>query len=92
MAGRSGLSERSFLRRFRRATGQSPVQYIQTLRVEEAKQMLETTDTPIDQIATEIGYSEPSSFRSAFRKLVGLPASEYRKKWRGAHTRQITMS
>lgn len=91
MAGRSGLSERSFLRRFRRATGQSPVQYIQTLRVEEAKQMLETTDTPIDQIATEIGYSEPSSFRSAFRKHVGLPASAYRKKWRGAHIRQITM-
>lgn len=89
MAGRTGLSERSFLRRFRRATGQSPVEYIQTLRVEEAKQMLEATDTPIDRIAAEIGYSEPSSFRSAFRKHVGLPASAYRRKWRGIHSRQV---
>lgn len=92
MAGRSGLSERSFLRRFRRATGQSPVEYIQTLRVEEAKQMLETTDISIDEIAAEIGYSEPSSFRSAFRKHVGLPASAYRRKWRGTYARQIITS
>jgi len=82
MAVRSGLSERSFLRRFRRATGQSPAEYVQTLRVEEAKQMLETTDTPIDDIAAQVGYSEPSSFRSAFRKKVGMTASVYRRKWR----------
>ena len=43
MAARSGLSERGFLRRFRRATGQSPAEYVQTIRVEEAKQLLETT-------------------------------------------------
>jgi transcriptional regulator GlxA family with amidase domain len=84
MAQMSDLSERSFLRRFRRATGQSPLAYIQTIRVEEAKQMLETTTTPIDDIAAEVGYSEPSSFRAAFRKHVGVPASAYRKKWRGA--------
>lgn len=83
MAERSGLSERSFLRRFRRATGQSPLEYVRTLRVEEAKQMLETTALPIDDIASEVGYSEPSSFRSAFRKYVGIPASAYRRKWRG---------
>ncbi len=87
MAARSGLSERGFLRRFRRATGQSPAEYVQTLRVEEAKQMLETTDTPIDAISAECGYSEPSSFRSAFRKHVGIPASAYRRKWRGVATR-----
>ena len=82
----SGLSERAFLRRFRRATGQSPIEYTQTLRVEEAKQMLETSDITIDEIAAAVGYSEPSSFRSAFRKHVGLPASSYRKKWRGIHS------
>ncbi len=82
MAARSGLSERSFLRRFRRATGQSPVHYIQTLRVEEAKQLLETTEAPIDDIAEEVGYSEPSSFRTAFRRNVGITASVYRRKWR----------
>ena len=87
MAKQSGLSERSFLRRFRRATGQTPGEYIQTLRVEEAKQMLETTDEPIEHIAAEVGYSEPSSFRSAFRKQVGLSASVYRRKWRGTPIR-----
>jgi len=70
------------------ATGQSPVEYLQILRVEEAKQMLETTDMPIDGIAAEVGYSEPSSFRAAFRKHVGLPALAYRKKWRGIPARR----
>lgn len=81
MAERSGMTERGFHRRFKRATGQAPVEYIQTLRVEEAKQLLETTGAPIDEIAAEVGYSEPSSFRSAFRKRVGISASAYRKKW-----------
>lgn len=84
MARRSGLTERSLLRRFRAATGQSPIDYVQTLRIEEAKQILETTQTPIEDIAAEVGYSEPSSFRLAFRKRVGISASVYRKKWRAA--------
>lgn len=88
MAQRSGLSERGFLRRFRRATGQSPAEYVQTLRVEEAKQILETTTRTIEQISADVGYSEPSSFRSAFRKQVGLPASAYRKKWQGIQNRR----
>ena len=82
MAERSRLTERGFHRRFKRATGQAPVDYVQTLRVEEAKQLLETTDMPIDDISAEVGYSEPSSFRAAFRKRVGISASAYRKKWR----------
>lgn len=73
-------TERSLLRRFRKATGQSPVDYIQTLRIEEAKQMLETTDMPIVDIAAEVGYTKTSSFRNAFRRYVGMPASTYRKK------------
>ena len=80
MAQRAGLTERSLLRRFRKATGQTPVDYIQTLRIEEAKQMLETTDIPIEAIAAEVGYTETSSFRNAFRRYVGMPASAYRKR------------
>jgi len=80
MAARCGLSERNFLRRFRRATGQSPGEYVQTLRIEEAKQMLEATEDPIEDIAAVVGYAEPSSFRHAFRRRVGLSASVYRRK------------
>lgn len=81
MAERAQMTERGFLRRFKKATGQAPTDYIQTLRVEEAKQLLETTSMTIEDIATEVGYSEPSSFRSAFRKRVGVSASAYRRKW-----------
>lgn len=81
MAERAQMTERGFLRRFKKATGQAPTDYIQTLRVEEAKQLLETTAMPIEDIATEVGYTEPSSFRAAFRKRVGVSASAYRKKW-----------
>ena len=80
MAARCGLTERSLLRRFRKATGQTPIDYIQTLRIEEAKQMLETTDAPIEEIAADVGYTETSSFRNAFKRHVGMSASAYRRK------------
>jgi transcriptional regulator GlxA family with amidase domain len=80
MAARSRLTERSFLRRFRKATGQTPSDYVQTLRIEEAKQMLETTDMAIETIAAEVGYTEPSSFRNAFKRHVGISAFAYRRK------------
>lgn len=80
MAAQSGLTERSFLRRFKKATGQAPLEYIQTLRIEEAKQMLETTDMSSDAIAEEVGYTEPSAFRHLFRKLVGITPSSYRAR------------
>ncbi|MGF1552312.1 MAG: GlxA family transcriptional regulator [Paracoccaceae bacterium] len=82
MAGRSGLTNRGFHRRFRLATGQTPSDYVQTLRIEEAKHMLEKTDAPVEAIAEEAGYAEPSSFRAAFRRRVGISASAYRRKWR----------
>lgn len=52
---RSRLSERSFHRRFRRATGQSPIAYVQTLRIEEVKHLLETTTASVDDIGAEVG-------------------------------------
>lgn len=78
MAAHSGLSERSFLRRFRRASERTTVERIQTLRVEEAKQMLGTTGMAIEEI--EVGYTETSSFWNAFRGHVGRSASAYRRK------------
>ena len=80
MAARSGLTERSFLRRFRQATGLSPMEYVQTLRIEEAKQLLETSEIPLDDVAAEVGYVEPASFRRLFRRMVGISPSTYRRQ------------
>lgn len=80
LAARSGLTERGFLKRFRAATGMSPMEYVQVLRIEEAKHLLETSERPVDDVATEVGYVEPASFRRLFRRMVGLAPSEYRRR------------
>jgi len=83
MAERSGLNPRTFARRFRAATGYQPIDYVQALRVEEAKQMLETTETGIDEIAAEVGYEDSASFRRVFKKKSGLTPAAYRRKFQG---------
>lgn len=76
----SGLSVRTFERRFRAATGYRPTEYLQTLRVEEAKQLLETTALPTDDVAAAVGYQDPASFRRTFRRLVGVTPACYRRR------------
>ncbi|MEL6365859.1 MAG: helix-turn-helix domain-containing protein [Pseudomonadota bacterium] len=76
----SGVAERTFNRRFRSATGMSPLNYTQTLRVEEAKQLLETTAAPVDEIARSVGYEDPGAFRRVFKRLVGETPREYRRR------------
>ena len=79
---RSGLPKRTFDRRFKAATGYSPLAYIQALRVEEAKQMLETGTQPVEAIGREVGYEDAASFRRLFRRLAGMAPGDYRKKFR----------
>ena len=88
MASLSGLPERSFKRRFREATGMAPLEYVHTLRIEEAKHMLETGDTPIDEIAAEVGYEDPRFFTRLFRRQVHLSPAQYRKRF-GAVRRML---
>lgn len=78
----SGLTEKSFKRRFRSATGLSPIDYAHALRIEEAKQVLESTDLPIEAIAQDVGYSDSSFFGRLFKRRVGLTPNQYRKKFR----------
>jgi transcriptional regulator GlxA family with amidase domain len=77
----SGLPERSFKRRFVKATGLSPMEYIHTLRLEEAKHMLETTEQPVEAVANEVGYEDSSFFGRLFRRQVGLTPAQYRKRF-----------
>jgi transcriptional regulator GlxA family with amidase domain len=78
----SGLSSRTFKRRFAAATGYAPLDYVQSLRIEEAKQMLETSDLAIDAIAAEVGYAEPAAFRRMFKRATSIAPLQYRQRFR----------
>ena len=77
----SGLPERSFKRRFQQATGMAPLEYVHTLRLEEAKQMLESSDAPIEAIANEVGYEDAGFFVRLFRRQVTLTPAQYRRRF-----------
>jgi transcriptional regulator GlxA family with amidase domain len=79
---RSGLAERSFKRRFKKATGYSPITYVQHLRVEEAKRRLERTDAPVDEISWNVGYEDPAFFRRLFKRITQITPGAYRRKFR----------
>ena len=83
MVVRAGLPERSFKRRFRRATGFTPVAYVQTLRMEEAKQLLETTDGSTEQVGAAVGYEDPAFFRRLFKRHTGITPARYRQRFQG---------
>ena len=82
MVRESGLAERTFKRRFKAATGHAPVDYVQALRVEEAKQMLETTGEATDSVAAAVGYEDPAFFRRLFKRRTGMTPARYRQRFR----------
>lgn len=77
----SGLAERSFKRRFQQATGMSPLEYVHTLRLEEAKQLLEATEDSIESIAGQVGYEDAGFFGRLFKRQVSLSPAQYRKRF-----------
>jgi transcriptional regulator GlxA family with amidase domain len=81
MASVSGLEERTFLRRFQKATGLSPSQYNQRLRVGKAREMLEFTNQTVNQISWAVGYEDSRSFRKVFYKVMGLSPRDYRRRF-----------
>jgi transcriptional regulator GlxA family with amidase domain len=85
MIALSGLPERSFMRRFSTGTGMTPLDYVHALRLEEAKQMLETTDLAVEAVAEEVGYENPSFFSRLFRRKVGLSPAQYRTRFGSLH-------
>lgn len=81
LANLAGLGQRTLARRFKKATGDTPLEYLQYLRIGKARTLLETTTIPIDQITWEIGYEDVSSFRRLFKKITHLPPTAYRKRF-----------
>ncbi len=88
LAESTGLGERTFNRRFKKATGDTPTEYLQGLRIEAARKMLETSNKPIDLITQEVGYEDTSSFRRLFKHHTGLTPSVYRKRFSVFYTSQ----
>lgn len=88
LAQRSGMSARNFDRRFRAAVGETPSSYMQKLRVEKAKRLLETTHETIGEIMLSVGYEDERSFRRLFHSLTALSPKAYRKKYGTTLTHQ----
>ena len=82
MIKRSTLAERTFKRRFMKATGLTPIAYVQRLRVEDAKRRLERTEAPVDEVSWRVGYQDPAFFRRLFKRTTGLAPGAYRKRFR----------
>jgi len=82
MAQRALLTERTFGRRFKKATGKTPLKYVQGLRVEEARCFLEKSRVPVSEIAARVGYSDVSSFSRVFQREIGISPGQYRKKFK----------
>ncbi len=75
------VSERTLLRRFRKATGRTPKQYLQALRIELAKRLLATTGTPVEEVATQAGYADATAFHRLFKEMAGISPGQYRRRF-----------
>lgn len=81
MAQKIHMGKRNFVRRFKESTGETPVQYLQKIRINAAKQQLENTRVSIEEITRRVGYTDTKSFRQLFKKFTSLSPSEYRRRF-----------
>lgn len=81
LAEEKAMSPRTLIRRFKSATGESPLAYLQTVRIEMAKRLLETSKQTIAEITQNVGYEDVSSFSKMFKRKVGLSPREYRGRF-----------
>jgi len=84
LAARAGLSERSFARAFRREVGQTPAAYVEALRIERARALLEDGAPSMERVARETGFNSPEVLRRAFQRRVGVSPAAYRERFRVA--------
>lgn len=82
LAHRSAMSTRTFARRFRDSIGSTPHQWVLRQRVTLAQQLLESTDLPVDAIASRCGLGSPQNLRMHFREIVGAAPTDYRRTFR----------
>lgn len=76
-----GISPRHFKRRFKQTLGETPLSYLQRVRIEAAKHMLERSRKPVSEITWQVGYADTSSFCRLFKKSTGLSPRDYRERF-----------
>jgi len=81
LSAKLSVGRRNFDRRFIKATGNTPVEYSQRIRIESAKKALETSRKTISEVMYEVGYSDVKAFREVFRKITGMSPIEYKEKY-----------
>jgi transcriptional regulator GlxA family with amidase domain len=79
------MPERTFKRRFKSATGFAPLEYVQSLRLEAASELLEGSEEPVEEIAYRVGYEDITFFRRLFRRQKGVTPAAYRRQFRAIH-------
>ncbi len=82
LADKFATTKRTLNRRFKKALNDTPVNYLQKMRVEAAKRLLESSDMPIERVVNEVGYEDTSSFRKLFAEVAELSPKAYRDKFR----------
>jgi transcriptional regulator GlxA family with amidase domain len=81
LADKFGIGRRSFERRFKKATNNTVIEYIQRIKVEAAKRSFETSRKNISEVMYDVGYTDTKAFRDVFKKITGLTPIEYRNKY-----------
>lgn len=81
LADRFGIGRRTFERRFKKATSNTVIEYIQRVKIESAKKQLENGRKTVNEVMYDVGYTDLKAFRDVFRKLVGMSPIEYRNKY-----------
>jgi transcriptional regulator GlxA family with amidase domain len=81
LSSKFSVGRRNFDRRFIKATGNTPIEYSQRVKIESAKKALEISRKTINEVMYEVGYSDIKAFREVFRKITGLSPLEYRNKY-----------
>jgi transcriptional regulator GlxA family with amidase domain len=88
MADKAKLAQRTFLRRFQKATGRTPTEYAQHLKVQRARELLEFTTLSVKEISWKVGYEDTGTLRKIFERSLGLSPTEYRRRF-GAGDRAV---
>ncbi len=81
LASKFAIGKRHFERRFKLATNNTPLEYMQRVRVEAAKKQLETSSKNVSEVMYDVGYSDSKAFRTVFKKITGLSPADYRNRY-----------